>query len=305
MQLGLCMVDPRLAALSDMAAARPPGVSDARVPCPLCGGLIHPVAGRCKHCKQDLAALRSARPQASAPLPALDGKSAPIEVPVVPTAPAPHSEPILPPRPTGRSVTAQASPRPAWRSWPVLVIVVASLAIVSAVAIMMWPHSSEASKKHVLQPPPAPERMDTDPLPPPQPSAPDTDPWGPPAAPRHGAIDPPRVPQQAAPNDPDLIDPFSNLHGAAPGPTSPNAVRLFSAISKHLCDKLPQCTGNPTIANALCSAYGQGQIAVPTCAAAQRCMHDIDSLSCEDATDAATSYDVMQKLQDCMEAINC
>src|SRR5262245_42232027 len=38
----LCTVGTCLAALRDMVAARPPGVSDARVPCPLCGGLIHP-----------------------------------------------------------------------------------------------------------------------------------------------------------------------------------------------------------------------------------------------------------------------
>jgi hypothetical protein len=37
-----------------------------RVPCPLCGGLLHPVAGRCKHCKQDLARHRHRPPGAGA-----------------------------------------------------------------------------------------------------------------------------------------------------------------------------------------------------------------------------------------------
>jgi hypothetical protein len=55
-----------------MAAATRPGPADARVPCPLCGGLIHPIAGRCKHCKGDLREYRSTRPAAGATLPALN-----------------------------------------------------------------------------------------------------------------------------------------------------------------------------------------------------------------------------------------
>lgn len=291
-----------------MAAARPPGVSDARVPCPLCGGLLHPVAGRCKHCKQDLTALRGARPQASAPLPALDGKSAPVALPVTP----PAEGPILPPRPTGRSPTVIPPPS-MWRSWPVLVIVVSSLALVAAIVFMMWPYSSEASKKHVLEPPPAPERMETNPLPaqppPPGQNPPDVDPWGPPAAQRHGAADPPprhsvdpfADPDPASPAIDDN-DPFSIPH---PNLSSPNALRLANAIGKHLCDKLTQCTGNPTMSSALCGAYGQGNITAPTCPAAQRCIQHIDALTCSDATDAASSWELMQKLHDCVEAINC
>jgi len=68
----LCIPAFPLAASGDMAAATRPGPADARVPCPLCGGLIHPIAGRCKHCKGDLRALRSTRPAAAATLPALN-----------------------------------------------------------------------------------------------------------------------------------------------------------------------------------------------------------------------------------------
>ncbi|HRC59196.1 MAG TPA: hypothetical protein PKU97_24905, partial [Kofleriaceae bacterium] len=32
---------------------------ELRMPCPFCGGLVHPIAGRCKHCKQDLAEHRA------------------------------------------------------------------------------------------------------------------------------------------------------------------------------------------------------------------------------------------------------
>ena len=112
-----------------MAAAKAPGPADARIPCPLCGGLIHPIAGRCKHCKGDISTTRSSRPAATA-LPALQ-PSAPQANPYAP-APAPtngvngahayaikahpanahmaipiamrdsESQPVLPPRPTGR-----------------------------------------------------------------------------------------------------------------------------------------------------------------------------------------------------------
>src|SRR5215207_126382 len=101
-----------MTALVHMAAARPPGIADARVPCPLCGGLIHPVAGRCKHCKEDLTQFRAGRPQAAAALPALNGKpvvstngtnghvvAAPIPV-AMPVTHNDGSQPILPPRTT-------------------------------------------------------------------------------------------------------------------------------------------------------------------------------------------------------------
>src|SRR5690242_1654723 len=128
-----------------MAAAARPGsgslsgeARDARVPCPLCGGLVHPIAGRCKHCKADLGAYRAARPAASAPLPALhptatagNGASGPVAHAVA--MPAAQT---LPPRP-GRAVTGQPAGS-AWRSWPVVVIVVAMMAIVAAVVLMVW-----------------------------------------------------------------------------------------------------------------------------------------------------------------------
>src|SRR5215469_12029847 len=125
-------------ALGSMAAL------EARVACPLCGGLIHPVAGRCKHCKEDLSAMRAGRPAAQAPLPPLNHQNNHHHVPVDPVVAATYiaplpiampregSQPILPPRPTGRSV---AVAHPGWplRSWPVVVIGLAAVAIIAAV----------------------------------------------------------------------------------------------------------------------------------------------------------------------------
>src|SRR5215467_11037283 len=88
------------------AAARPgpPEARDARVPCPLCGGLIHPIAGKCKHCKADLSAYRAARPAANTPLPALHPAGGNgVTGPATPVPPAAHA--VLPPRPTSRVAT--------------------------------------------------------------------------------------------------------------------------------------------------------------------------------------------------------
>src|SRR5688572_9858616 len=167
-----------------MAAAARPNPADARVPCPLCGGLIHPIAGRCKHCKGDLSAMRSTRPAAAATLPSLhangnvqvvtpvaapspyanghaNGHAAnghasggvasnghikghyhpPVPIGVPPPAmPDPNAmQPILPPRPTGRMPTATAASASWWKSWPLIVIVLAGLAIVAAVVLMVLP----------------------------------------------------------------------------------------------------------------------------------------------------------------------
>ena len=224
-------------------AARTPGPSDARVPCPLCGGLIHPIAGRCKHCKAELAALRLARPAATAALPPLaapplhpapagpppvgiPGGGTSLHAPSPPHAvthvahAAPHaviaaavdeSRPILPPRPTGRHQAAP--PRSVWRSWPVIVIVLAVAAIATAVVLMLWPPpaAAKAESQRPRGPMPAPERMDTNPLPPQgprgqlaPPSGGSTDPWS-----NRGTV-PRQPPPPTAPDDPDApssIDP--------------------------------------------------------------------------------------------------
>lgn len=325
-------------------AARSPSPSDARVPCPLCGGLIHPIAGRCKHCKADLASYRSSRPAAAAALPAL---AAPVAVPVVagPTdqtfapngfaAPQPvispvavvalanpqdESRPVLPPRPTGRMQTAPQ--RSVWRNWPLIVIVLAVIAIAAAVVLMLWPppKSANASSRG-LAPPPAPERMDTNPMPTNprmQPAPSPGDPWSPP----HGSITPRSPsPSPSAPpiDDPDTIDPddlamdpFSSPRpgrgGGLTNPFNPTVANdLMVTVMKHACNRMKNC-GNSSVAS-VCTMVDQlpSTAPPPSCAAAQRCIDKVDQLDCNggqlDDLSALTS--LFSTLEDCTDALRC
>jgi len=296
-----------------MAAPTRPTPGDARIPCPLCGGLIHPIAGRCKHCKQDLSELRGARPAAASALPPLVAQPAapvPVPAPVPATASNGHYAPqnghnpyapqpsvaaqlangvhepaaaqaILPPRPTGRMVTA---PPVAgwWKSWPMIVIVLAGIAIVIAVVLMVWPPGSADKGTQTVEPPPAPERMDTNPLPPKSgsitPGAPT-----PPTKPAD-----PTAPKIDIPDDPD------------PGIGTATQV----AILDHVCDRLMVC-GNDAAetfcdtAKELTRALGK-RPGPPACDAGRRCIQRIDRVDC-----AASAVDVQRLMTDpdCAEAL--
>ena len=315
------------------AAKASSGLADARIPCPLCGGLIHPIAGRCKHCKEDVSANRSARP-ASAPLPSLhasprnghangNGHAAKLAVHpanaymAVPIAvrTEPDSQPILPPRQTGRmQATGTARPE-TWKSWPIIVIGLAALAIIVAVILMVWPPgaSSKADAK-TLAPPPAPERMDTNPSPStggggngPQGSL--DDPWksNPGAAPDPAPAQPPARPTVPDIDDiqpPNLSDPFRSGGGGLG--MNDNMLGMTTAILQHACDRLASCPNADDTMKQLCSV---GKLSLPnapapTCSAAQKCLSEVDALPCGDL-DAATTMSMMQGVQACVDALRC
>lgn len=296
------MVAVRLAALEDMAQ---PGVAEARVPCPLCGGLIHPVAGRCKHCKQDLTALRAGRPAAATALPALQhGAPAPVAAAVPVPVKDVASQPILPPRPTA---TRAAAPEPRAARWPIVVIILAVIAIAGAVVIMVWPHG-DSPGQHTLQPPPAPERMDTDPMP--QPGA--ADPWGGNNAP-HSQVVPRSTPDPLPAQPPQQPDDdqqfgFGGMWGGATnglagggGAGSPDF--MFAAMG-HACQKLKTCPNADDTLKSLCDVYSQFPPSAPpaNCAPAQRCLDAIDNMSCSQ-TGYGSPLAVVNMFQDCTQAI--
>ncbi|MDB4962957.1 MAG: hypothetical protein JWP01_2956 [Myxococcales bacterium] len=350
-------------------AARNTGPSDARVPCPLCGGLIHPIAGRCKHCKADVHAQRATRPAASMALPPLSRVIPTLARPADPAtfgtpdpatlgAPngyAPHlaetlvgpnpgiavflpvrdeSRPILPPRPTGRMQT-EPMRGSVWRNWPVIVIVLAVIAIAAAVVLMLWPPSSDANAdSRRLAPPPAPERMDTNPMAPRDPGSSlppqgGADPW----SNRGGVVPRATPPAPAVPDDPDDLqidpddlfkDPFANPRGGSGGLGLGNpfgslggSSAMLMVMLKHACERTTSCPSSP--AGAMCSMIEQqlGTFPAPAlpagCVAAQRCLAQIDQLdvcgSGGSGPAGAGGLDQVQKLlltaQDCIEASHC
>ena len=310
-------------------AARTPSPSDGRLPCPHCGGLVHPIAGRCRHCKVDLAAQRTTRPAAAAALPALAGDgNARRDTPVmgIPNAPEPApspikallkaqeaSDPVLPQRPNHSGRMPAAGGRSIFRNWPVMVIILAGIAIAAAVVIMVWPASKTAKADSHLTPPPAPERMDTNPLPPqgsitPTPTPPKAgtqnggggpDPW---ANPKNDQtnIDPPDPSQ-----DPMNPNNGGGLGGNPFGGGSGTGNTMTVVMMKHLCNRMSNC-GNAMLGQA-CQLFDQmtGPVTAPSCAAAQRCVDHLDQLDCNTASmsSMADATNLFQATQDCADAL--
>lgn len=315
-----------MTALTHMAAARPPGIADARVPCPLCGGLIHPVAGRCKHCKEDLTAHRAARPQAAAALPPLSNARpqngtnghAPATASAVATAIAPGeaSQPILPPRTTARTMPT-ARPPSIWRSWPMLVIVLAVIAIVTATVIMVMPPDRKKADGK-MSAPPAPERMQTNPLPEKQSQI---DPWAPPPGSVPLTPDPQlAIPQPPSPMDPDVPapdDPDDDdiWGGGVGGLGTPGRGGVLGSAGRgafmvnvldRACKRLASCPDVDQSALAIiCEQVAMiPKPPVPTCAAAKRCLEAIDRLSCSQAQ-TTSPMSMFTLFDDCSAADNC
>lgn len=303
----------------NMAAARSSArPEDPRVACSLCGGLIHPIAGRCKHCKSDLTAARSARPAASSGLPSLAPvkKEPALVIPLPVTAPntvaqaKPHavvsapisaeeSKPILPPRPTGRMEASGTSARRT--TWPYIVIGLALAAIAVAVVLLVIPNDDAAKDAGRYDPPPAPDRMNTDPKA--APGGPKTDPWsaipdpkgpGPlaqitppdpvPTKPNPFAPDPTPPGKVQPPDIDDLVIPDPSLGQNLRNPFNTSGTAMIVAMAKHACDRMTTCSKDP-VTSATCSALTSNMASIdppPTCAAAQRCLSKIDQLSCDD-----------------------
>ena len=288
------------------------------MPCPLCGGLIHPIAGKCKHCKADLASYHAARAPASAPLPSLR-TVAPTPNAGVHWNPG-RSEAPPPARPDSPAV--EPEPRGGWRSWPVIVIALAMVAIVAAVVLMVWPASHASGEKHVGAPP-APERMDTAPevTAPPAPSAPHAsaappaapDPWATPNPPPPAANPTPAPPDDDPADNANPLDAFADTPpGGKPSAGRPGlntGASMVLSMAVHVCRKIQQCSTSvdvPAATIAMCDALRKQPILPPRCPAAHRCLNAIDAMTC-DATDLDPRQAgmLLNQFVDCSDATQC
>jgi len=195
------------------------------------------------------------------------------------------------------------------KHWPLAVIILAVLAIVAAVVIMVLPENEAKGGKRRLSAPPAPDRMNTDPLG----KQSQVDPWGnpddyQPADPQpapgtqpHVTPDPPRQPD---PPDPD--DLFGSLGGGSSGGMlGGNMTGTFMLTMMHqACKKLQTCpSANQGALSVACGQFN----ALPAppvpagCVHAQRCLDAIDALDCDAGIDNPVS--ALALIQDCKEAV--
>jgi len=254
-----------------------------RVPCPLCGGLLHPVAGRCKHCKQDLTNHRHRIHGGGGQLPRLAAGTGPM-------GGAPSA--LLGPQAAATislgspAYAIDALPPPAsrgWlRNWPLLVILLAVIGMIVALVLLILPQRHASVRRGAR--PLSNDNMQTDVLPgsgkssaidpwsPSPPRAPDPsppDPSSPAPAP-----DPSIEPDTAVPIEPDTVpiepadaddddgvaggtvgpDPSVDLGIVDPdeispldsvlGPGIPADVTFESLIVAHACARVAVCAGD-------------------------------------------------------------
>ena len=260
-----------------MAVAARPGPSDARVPCPLCGGLIHPIAGKCKHCKADLTGYHAARPAASTPLPSLH-----------------------------RPSNGHAAPGTQANGHPAHAAVATAVAAADAQPVLPPPPAPEHMPTTVPDPRTAPNRQSQSPRANP-------DPWATPSEPP--AKDPGGKPDSADDstdsNDDDdlapLKDPFADSHASRGGLRFNRPGALFGTMVVHLCRKMLECgVADPLVTNQ-CDRFSRVTPPAPaSCPAATRCFQHIDAMAC--GTQPATLAHVatlLNQFVDCHDAIRC
>jgi hypothetical protein len=297
---------------------RAAAATEHRVPCPACGGYIHPIASRCKHCKVDIGATKQSRRaaplaqlpsleavQTFAPLAASDQESRWSKSPS-PAAPFARdniaSQAVsLPTFSEELEGSGTSSKTKWWKRWPVFVIAVAVAAIVYCAYLLLTPTASSQTKR-ITAPPPV--EMNTTPTPSPTPPPVPSAPGGSPAAPT------PSLPDPWGANP---FDPYSDPDGVPdddllPKPSTGQTQTQFAAsVATKLCAKLSKCSGLPPdscemIATVLQSSADPSNCNVKQPAAA-KCMRSIDQIRCDAGVSALPN--LMQDLRACSEAFSC
>jgi hypothetical protein len=256
------------------------------IPCPICRGEIHAVAGRCKHCKTDLVdlrerAIRAARAHAMGatvpPRPMAPPPMMPMPFPMAGAGAAPpHDVPTMMPPPEASNTDAMShapppAPPPQWgeppayfgpevvsvpqpsawsRRWPVVVSALALLAIGISLGMLAerWrKDDGSKSKDGRVRSAASQPSMVPDHMP--QPLLPG------PSAP-HAQLAPPS--SQAPSPVPDMFgSPRPSPAPGAQGGGDAGAFRAFTAsLTESLCKKLGEC-GADAGTQGICMAFAQ------------------------------------------------
>lgn len=290
-----------------------PAAVEPRTACPACGGQVHPIAGRCKHCRADLARFRNGAAPATSPaqrpnLAALGGNghgangTANGTTNGTTNGTAPRLSPmpaVMMPPPSD----AEVAPRAGWSSrWPLVVAFIAVLAIVASVALLLFGGESGKKDRGVRRfEGPAPELTPTDPL------APQATPPAPPpnsGAPHAGiAPDPDPVP---APAPPPVPAPPSS-RGVGPRTASD----FFTTAVDVACQRISTCSADDQLTQ-YCDMARQtlpqiGQSMDQMCpdydrAAAAECLDAVSRFPCPSGTlDPMAMGDTLMALSGCQK----
>jgi len=192
----------------------------------------------------------------------------------------------------------------------------AVFAIVAAIVLMVLPvsHGGPArERKSALQPPPAPERMPTDPdvkqprprvAPQPvQPSQPAPAPSDPPARPDPDSADPDLDDGSRDPM-PNSLSPNGQSAQRADPDLPPLASPMAIPIAAHLCRKMVQCGTATADTQAICDRMPD-TTPPDHCPTAARCLAHIDALACRPPIRLQQLSVLLRKFQDCAEAMSC
>jgi hypothetical protein len=300
----------------------------AFVACPACGGPVHAIASRCKHCKADLLAwreqaakaARAARMGAPAPgqvVPAQNGaalrqtnKSFPAPVAArrdqtparqdQPAArpdqtPAPAGSSAPSPRPLTAPAVVYAQPTAWARRWPIAVSLVAIAAIVVSLVLLLRDGDQEARPERIRSGSQSPRNI-PDHMPEPNMGAP---------SPPQGRFDPQPFPAPGAP--------APRSWNAAP-----DAGMFPVALTETVCAKLQDCGIRDDFSGVLCRELAKGaadadldrKVQSGEChydrVAADACLSAIGRISCDaSGSDMTQLLDQATNLLDCSTAFVC
>lgn len=231
---------------------------DPRTACPACGGPVHPIAGRCKHCKADLTRLRAGQAPIAAPAaarPALvalgGGNGSGNGHTAAAPAPAGAWPTPLGTSPLSTATASAATHTPgddtpsAWSTrWPLLVAGLAIVAIIASVAMLLFGGNDDEKKESKARRfnGPAPELMPTDP-------------GAHQVAPNGGSIDP-NDPSLPRPTIPDPAPAPAPSPAPSPPPPSAHAPRDIEDFMRQsataLCERVTSCGGFDETVTTLC-----------------------------------------------------
>lgn len=146
---------------------------------------MHPIASRCKHCRQDILEHRNRQGQGLAPLPPLTSPFAGVPGAGLVAMPA-------------VAALAERERRRGWlRSWAFWVILLALGAMLASLVLLLWPQFDKGRRRSA---PPVNDRMNTDALP--ERGGPADDPWTGPRTPSATPAEPDEPAAQLAPPAP-------------------------------------------------------------------------------------------------------